>query len=70
MKMKIQPTNLTEPLTAGNLLYDLVQMQQQDEEELHGGIYRNQLLEGFDGSGIEFKKLCLSRLPVFAVLSG
>lgn len=31
MKMKIQPTNLTEPLTAGNLLYDLVQMQQQDE---------------------------------------
>ena len=35
MKMKIQPTNLTEPLTAGNLLYDLVQMQQQDEEELH-----------------------------------
>ena len=29
MKMKIQPTNLTEPLTAGNLLYDLVQMQQQ-----------------------------------------
>ena len=46
MKMKIQPTNLTEPLTAGNLLYDLVQMQQQDEEELHGGIYRNQRLEG------------------------
>lgn len=38
MKMKIQPTNLTEPLTAGNLLYDLVQMQQQDEEELHGTI--------------------------------
>ena len=53
--MKIQPPNLTDPLTAGNLLYDLVQMQQQDEEELRGGIYRNQLLEGFDGSGIEFK---------------
>ena len=53
--MKIQPPNLTEPLEGGNLLYDLVQMQQQDEEELRGGIYRNQLLEGFDGSGIEFK---------------
>ena len=55
MRMKIQPPNLTEPLEGGNLLYDLVQMQQQDEEELRGGIYRNQLLEGFDGSGIEFK---------------
>ena len=44
MRMKIQPPNLTEPLEGGNLLYDLVQMQQQDEEELRGGIYRNQLL--------------------------
>ena len=78
MKMKIQPTNLTEPLTAGNLLYDLVQMQQQDEEELHGGIYRNQLLEGFDGSGIEFKncvfhgcqfsQCCLDNLSLTDVL--
>ena len=61
MRMKIQPPNLTEPLEGGNLLYDLVQMQQQDEEELRGGIYRNQLLEGFDGSGIEFKKTNGSR---------
>ena len=76
--MKIQPPNLTEPLEGGNLLYDLVQMQQQDEEELRGGIYRNQLLEGFDGSGIEFKncvfhgcqfsQCCLDNLSLTDVL--
>ena len=53
-------------------------MQQQDEEELHGGIYRNQLLEGFDGSGIEFKncvfhgcqfsQCCLDNLSLTDVL--
>ena len=78
MRMKIQPPNLTEPLEGGNLLYDLVQMQQQDEEELRGGIYRNQLLEGFDGSGIEFKncvfhgcqfsQCCLDNLSLTDVL--
>ena len=78
MGMKIQPPNLTEPMENGNLLYDLVQMQQQDEEELRDGIYRNQLLEGFDGSGIEFKncvfhscqfsQCCLDNLSLTDVL--
>ena len=53
--MKIDSPKSVQPQEKGDLLYDLVLAQQQDEEEIRDALYQNQTLEGYEGSNMEFK---------------
>lgn len=53
--MNIDSPKSSQAQEKGDLLYDLILSQQQDEEEIQNTLYQNQVLENFVGSNMEFK---------------
>ena len=53
--LNLKSPQLSDPLEKSDLLYDLVQLQLTDEEEICSSRYLNQTLEDYEASCIEFK---------------
>ena len=50
--MNIDSPKSSQAQEKGDLLYDLILSQQQDEEEIQNTLYQNQVLENFVGSNM------------------
>ena len=62
--MNIDSPKSSQAQEKGDLLYDLILSQQQDEEEIQNTLYQNQVLENFVGSNMEVKNCIFQRAAI------